>query len=107
MNMPILTPSARRSPVMATLLVVALPLFSAAAVPDASICRGKQLLYVISLREVAAAKAEVPYRPELVKLKEDVLVADKKTVEHLKSLGFVVTTCDPETCSVERAKGND
>ena len=72
----------------------------------AEIFSGKQVLFVMNVKEVADAKAEVPYRPDLVKLKEAVLDDDYKVVEHLKKLGFAVTTCD-ESGSVDLAQGKD
>jgi hypothetical protein len=82
------------------------PLIANAASPDVTAARGKKLLYVMNYREVDLAKQEDPPRPDLVKMKQEVLDEDWKVVAHLKSLGFVVTTCD-ELGDVKLAKGKD
>jgi hypothetical protein len=68
--------------------------------------RDKQILYVMNYHEAEEAKKEVPPNPTLIKTKEDVLADDYKMVEHLKGLGFTVTTCD-EGGSLELTKGKD
>jgi hypothetical protein len=82
------------------------PPITTAASLDGSVVRGKKLLYVMNYREVNLAKQENPPRPDLVKMKQAVLDEDWKVVAHLKSLGFVVTTCD-ELGDVKLARGKD
>jgi hypothetical protein len=88
------------------LLCMLAPLVGQAATVDHSLAQGKKLLYVMNYREVDLARKEDPPRPELVKMKQEVLDEDWKVVAHLKSLGFVVTTCD-ELADVRLAKGKD
>src|ERR1700738_3431615 len=71
------------------LLCMLAPLVGQAATGDHSLAQGKKLLYVMNYREVDLAKKEDPPRPELVKMKQEVLDEDWKVVAHLKSLGFV------------------
>jgi hypothetical protein len=82
------------------------PLLAQAAPLDSAVAHGKKMLYVMNYHEVELAKQEDPPRPELVKMKQEVLDEDWKVVAHLKSLGFNVTTCD-ETGDVKLAKGMD
>jgi len=82
------------------------PTLAAAAKLDASVASGKKLLYVMNFTEVDLAKQEDPPRPALVKMKQEVLDEDWKVVAHLKSLGFVVSTCD-ELADPKLAKGAD
>src|SRR3979490_1282931 len=82
------------------------PLLAQAAPLDPAVAHGKKMLYVMNYHEVELAKQEDPPRPELVKMKQEVLDEDWKVVAHLKSLGFNVTTCD-ETGDVRLAKGMD
>jgi hypothetical protein len=84
---------------MMPMLVVGAPL-------DKSVARGKKLLYVMNYTEVDLAKKEDPPRPDLVKMKQEVLDEDWKVVDHLKSLGFVVATCD-ELADVDLTRGKD
>ncbi len=88
------------------LLCVLAPWAAQAAPPEHAVAQGKKLLYVMNYREVDLAKQEDPPRPELVKMKQEVLDEDWKVVAHLKSLGFNVTTCD-ELGDVKLAKGKD
>jgi hypothetical protein len=87
------------------LLWILAPLGQAAGL-DHNLAHGKKLLYVMNYREVDLAKKEDPPRPDLVKMKQEVLDEDWKVVAHLKSLGFIVTTCD-ELGDAKLAKGKD
>ena len=96
---------ATRAGAWCCLLWILAPLGQAAGL-DHNLAHGKKLLYVMNYREVDLAKKEDPPRPDLVKMKQEVLDEDWKVVAHLKSLGFVVTTCD-ELGDAKVAKGKD
>jgi hypothetical protein len=68
--------------------------------------KGRRLLFIMNVTEVEKVKAEVPYNAALVKQKEEVLVDDRRTADHLREIGFTVTTGD-ESAPVEAAKGQD
>jgi hypothetical protein len=82
------------------------PLSINAATLERTLAQGKKLLYVMNYHEVELAKQEDPPRPALIKMKQEVLDEDWKVVAHLKSLGFIVTTCD-EFGDASLAKGKD
>src|SRR5258706_6244617 len=82
------------------------PVLASGAPLDKSVAQGKKLLYVMNYTEVDLAKKEDPPRPDLVKMKQEVLDEDWKVVAHLKSLGFVVSSCD-ELADVNLARGKD
>jgi hypothetical protein len=98
----------RAASVLAALILAILwpPLPAHAAALDRGVARGKKLLYVMNFREVDLAKQENPPRPELVRMKQAVLDEDWKVVEHLKQLGFDVSTCD-ELADVRLAQDKD
>lgn len=79
----------------------------APAVLPASVAQGKKLLYVMNSGAFAAFKAEMPpadsSRLERAKAFAD---NDAKIVEHLKSLGFAVTTTDEHPTS-DLTRGQD
>lgn len=88
------------------LLGFATPFTSHAAALDPAVARGKKVLYVMTLRAIKDAKAEVPVNPAKVKSRESDDVDDRKTVARLESLGCIVTITD-EFSPVDLATGKD
>jgi hypothetical protein len=65
-----------------------------AATSDHGAAAGKRLLYVMNLHNLESVQAEVPPNPQMVTRLEKTTANDRKIIEHLKTLGFVVTVVD-------------
>jgi hypothetical protein len=86
--------------------LMALTAAAGGATVDPAVAKGKQLLFIMNVTEVEKVKAEVPFNAALLKQKEEVLADDRRIAEHLRGLGFVVTTAD-ESAPAEAARGKD
>jgi hypothetical protein len=62
--------------------------------PGRATTTGKQLLYVMNMRELEQARAEIPADPAMIRRLQKTADNDGKAVARLKSLGFSVTVTD-------------